>query len=91
MQEREIGNIQRKDKRISLQRSKRGSPHQRRGPSGRGKGLDHDTKGSISSSARLIPGVLWAVTNHVSFLTTTLTSDFADIEAIASSLTSWCR
>ena len=43
MQEREIGNIQRKDERISPQRSKRGSLHQRRVPSSRGKGLDHDT------------------------------------------------
>ena len=43
MQEREIRKIQRKDKRISPQRSKRGSPHHRRSPSGRGKGLDHDT------------------------------------------------
>ena len=37
-----IGNIQKKDKRISPQRSKRGSPHHRRSPSGWGKGLDHD-------------------------------------------------
>ena len=42
MRERETGNIQRKDGRISPQRSKRGSPHQRRVPSGWGKGLDHD-------------------------------------------------
>ena len=45
MQEREIGNIQRKDKRISPQRSKRGSLHHRRSPSGWGKGLDHDSMG----------------------------------------------
>ena len=43
MQEREIGNIQRKDKRISPQKSKRGSPHHRGSPSGWGKGLDHDS------------------------------------------------
>ena len=48
MQEREIGNIQRKDKRISPQRSKRGSPYHRRSPSGWGKGLDHDKSGSMS-------------------------------------------
>ena len=46
-----IGNIQRKDERISPQRSKRGSPHQRRVPSSRGKGLDHDT---ATSSAEIV-------------------------------------
>ena len=41
-QEREIENIHRKEKRISPQRSKRGSLHRRRSPSGRGKGLGYD-------------------------------------------------
>ena len=49
MQEREIGNIQRKDKRISPQRSKRGSLHHRRSPSGQGKGLGYDTRNQSSS------------------------------------------
>ena len=48
-------------------------------------------KGVVSSSACLIPGMLWAVANHMSLLTATITSDFPDIEAIALSLTPWCR
>ena len=49
-QEGEMRNIQRDKKRISPQRSMRGSPHHRRSPSGQGKGLDHDTYGIIMMS-----------------------------------------
>ena len=52
MQEREIGKVQRKDKRISPQRSKRGGPHQRRVPSSRGKGLDHDNGSRAPDNVR---------------------------------------
>ena len=43
VQEGETVNVQRNNKGISPQRSKRGSLHCRRSPSSWGKGLDHDT------------------------------------------------
>ena len=53
--------------------------------------IEMSPKGIVPSSACLMPGMLWAIANHMSLLTTTITSDFPDIEAIASSLASSVR
>ena len=52
--------------------------------------VEASSEGVVSSSTYLIPSMLWAVANHMSLLTTSITSDFPDVEAIAPSLASGC-
>ena len=53
--------------------------------------IELSSEGITSSSAGLIPGMLWAITNHMPFLSTAVTSYFPYIKAVALPLSSWCR
>ena len=52
--------------------------------------IEMSPEGITSLSAGLIPGMLWAIANHMSLLVATVASYFPYIEAVTSSLTSWC-